>query len=183
MPGHAQRWPGPVWHARGQGFESPKLHVSAAQRHISILKMIFDFLHCTSCRWPLASGSGTGVLARQGTPADPGRQPVPLEGRSPGAKVGANGDRLILPRARERVAVARQSRQPAATRRLLHGGYLRVDTRLPNRARKRLMTSSRHWAHLSSSSVPRRLRHIRCVRWVGGLFRQHRNQGSNGAGL
>jgi len=51
------------------------------------LKMIFDFLHCTSCRWPLASGSGTGVLARQGTPADPGRQPVPLEGRSPGAKV------------------------------------------------------------------------------------------------
>ena len=59
--------------------------------------------------------------------ADPGRQPVPLEGRSPGAKVGANGDRTILPRARERVAVARQSRQPAATRSHLHNGYLRVD--------------------------------------------------------
>ena len=53
--------------------------------------MIFDFLHCKSCRWPLTSGSGKGVLARQSTPANPGRQPVPLEGRSPGAKVGANG--------------------------------------------------------------------------------------------
>ena len=34
-----------AWHARGQGFESPKLHVFAAQEHISILKMIFDLLH------------------------------------------------------------------------------------------------------------------------------------------
>ena len=108
-----------AWHARGQGFESPKLHVSTVQKHISILKMIFDFLHCQSCRWSLASGSGPGVLARQSTPADPGRQLVPLEGRSPGAKVGANGDRRVLPRARERVAVARQSRQPSATRRHL----------------------------------------------------------------
>ena len=31
--------------------------------------MIFDFLHCQSCRWSLASGSGPGVLARQSTPA------------------------------------------------------------------------------------------------------------------
>ena len=30
-----------AWHARGQGFESPKLHIFAAQRYISILKMIF----------------------------------------------------------------------------------------------------------------------------------------------
>ncbi len=118
-----------AWHARGQGFESPKLHVVAVQKHISILKMIFDFLHCQSCRWPLTSGSGKGVLARQCTPADPGRQPVPLEGRSPGAKAGANGDRRVLPRARERVAVARQSRQPAATCSHLNSGYLRVDAR------------------------------------------------------
>jgi len=26
MPGPVQRWPGPEWHARGQGFESTKLH-------------------------------------------------------------------------------------------------------------------------------------------------------------
>ena len=36
-----------AWHARGQGFESPKLHVFAAQRHVSILKMIFDLLHAS----------------------------------------------------------------------------------------------------------------------------------------
>jgi hypothetical protein len=36
-----------AWHARGQGFESPKLHVSAVQGHISILKMIFDLLHAS----------------------------------------------------------------------------------------------------------------------------------------
>lgn len=67
------------------------------QRHISILKMIFDFLHCKSRRWPLTSGFGTGVLARQSTPVSPGRQPVPPEGCSPGAKAGANGDRHVLP--------------------------------------------------------------------------------------
>jgi hypothetical protein len=33
--------------ARGQGFESPKPHVSAVQKPISILKMIFDLLHCS----------------------------------------------------------------------------------------------------------------------------------------
>ena len=118
-----------AWHARGQWFESTKLHVFPVQIHISILKMILDVLHCPSCRWPLTSGSGTGVLARQSAPAHPGRQPVPLEGRSPGAKVGANGDRRILPRARERVAVARQSRQPSATRSHLHSEYLRVGAR------------------------------------------------------
>ena len=34
-----------AWHARGQGFESPKLHISAGQRRISNLKMISDLLH------------------------------------------------------------------------------------------------------------------------------------------
>jgi hypothetical protein len=77
------RRPAPVWPARGQGFESPKLHVSAVQKYISILKMIFDFLHCQSCRWPLTSGSGIGVLARQSTPANPGR---PRSPRTPGAR-------------------------------------------------------------------------------------------------
>ena len=43
-----------AWHARGQGFESPKLHISAVQGHISILKMIFDLL-CMPAR---RSGSG-----------------------------------------------------------------------------------------------------------------------------
>ena len=63
------------------------------QRHISILEMIFDFLHCQSCRRVLTSGSGIGVLARHRTAANAGRQPVPTEDRSPGANVGANGDR------------------------------------------------------------------------------------------
>jgi hypothetical protein len=39
------------------------------------------------------------------------------------------------------------------------------------------------WAHPSPSSVPRRLGRIRCVRWVGGLFRQHRRQGKQRLGL
>jgi hypothetical protein len=34
-----------AWHARGQGFASPKLHISAVQSYISILKMIFYLLH------------------------------------------------------------------------------------------------------------------------------------------
>jgi hypothetical protein len=121
-----------AWHARGQGFESPKLHVSAAQKHIPISKMIFDFLHCTSCRWPLTSGSGTGVLARQSTPANPGRQPVPLEGRSREPKrepmvIGVSG--------REHVSESQlpgKVGSPSPTRSHLHSGNLRVDARLPS---------------------------------------------------
>jgi hypothetical protein len=47
--------------------------------------------HCKSSSWPLTSGSSTGVLAGQSNPADPGRQPAGPQGRSPGAKAGANG--------------------------------------------------------------------------------------------
>jgi hypothetical protein len=52
--------------------------------------------------------------------------------------------------------------------------------RAPNRACKRLRASSRYWVHLSTGSAPRRLRRIRCVRWVGGLFRKHPIWGRNG---
>jgi hypothetical protein len=46
-----------AWHARGQGFESPKLHIYAGQRPISILKIIFDLLHFAH------EGQGPGFLS------------------------------------------------------------------------------------------------------------------------
>jgi len=103
----------------------------AVQRHISILRMIFDFLPRESRRWPLTAGFGTGILARQGIPPVPGghqsrRKAIPWEPKWEPMVIGASGAEHVS-----------ESRFPgkAAPSRLRavksRSGYLRVDARLP----------------------------------------------------
>src|ERR1019366_3971178 len=66
-------------------FESPKLHVLAAQRHISIIEMIFDLLHAgkRTTLWTWLSSVET--LAGQNSPASAARGASCAASRSRGA--------------------------------------------------------------------------------------------------
>jgi hypothetical protein len=83
-----------IWHARGQGFESPKLHVSTAQRHISIIGMIFDLLRAGKRMTPRRPGSWHGSPRS----SDPCRSSWPQEvtlkrpfpGEQDGEQAGSN---------------------------------------------------------------------------------------------
>ena len=47
------------------GFESPKLHIFAGQKHISIIEMIFDLLNCKQAHDPRALAPIMGIFAAQ----------------------------------------------------------------------------------------------------------------------
>jgi hypothetical protein len=78
-----------AWHARGQGFESPKLHVFAAQSHIAILKNDLDFLHCIE--FAVASSLGPrGSPRRSGHSSRSRTRSVPIRASSWEAKPAAS---------------------------------------------------------------------------------------------
>jgi hypothetical protein len=78
-----------IWHARGQGFESPKLHVFPAQGHISIIEMIFDLLHAGKRISPRHPGFWHGSPRSSDTCRRSWPQEVTLKCPFPGSKTGS----------------------------------------------------------------------------------------------
>ncbi len=72
-----------------RGFESPKLHDFTAQRHISIIEMIFDLLHAGKRISPRRQGFWHGSPRRSDTCRRSWPQEVTLKCPFPGSKTGS----------------------------------------------------------------------------------------------
>jgi hypothetical protein len=58
-----QRQPGPVWHARGQGFESPQLHPKVFTFDLGLSSRLGLTFSCVPGVFPAGAGFRAGLLA------------------------------------------------------------------------------------------------------------------------